>query len=118
MGVVISHYHRLWEIEDAFRLCKHDLKMRPIFHHKGNRIRAHLDICFITYALARQLMYRYRLRHGEKYSYDKLRKALAETRFLLLRQVKSGDMYGVPMSMSPIAKNLYRLVGLLWRSFI
>ena len=111
-GVVISHYHRLWEIEDAFRLCKHDLKMRPIFHHKGNRIRAHLDICFITYALARQLMYRYRLRQGEKYSYDKLRKALAETRFSLLRQVKSGDMYGVPMSMSPIAKNLYRLVGL------
>ncbi len=78
-GEVIADYKRLWEIEDAFRLCKHDLKMRPIFHRKGDRIKAHLDICFITYTLGRQLMYRYRLQQGERASYDVLHEALAET---------------------------------------
>ena len=111
-GEVIANYRRLWEIEAAFRLCKHDLKMRPIFHRKGARIRAHLDICFITYALGRQLMYRYHLQQGKKASYDVLREALAETEFSRLRHIKSGDLYAVPMSMSPVAKKLYRLVGL------
>ena len=50
-GEVTGDYRRLGEIEDTFRLCKHDLKMRPIFHRKGDRIKAHLDICFITYTL-------------------------------------------------------------------
>ena len=69
--------------------------MRPIFHRKGDRIKAHLDICFITYTLARQLMYRYRLQQGEKVelesgrglasraSYDVLRDELAQTEFSL-----------------------------------
>ena len=112
VGEVIANHKRLWETEDAFRLCKHDLKMRPIFHRKGDRIKAHLDICFITYALGRQLMYRYRLHQGERLSYDVLRAALAETEFSLLRHIKSGELYGVPMSASPVAKNLYLLVGL------
>ena len=112
VGEVIANYRRLWVIEDAFRLCKHDLKMRPIFHRKGDRIKAHLDICFITYTLARQLMYRYRLQQGEQASYDVLRDELAQTEFSLLRHIKRGDLYGVPTNPSPVAKNLYRLVGL------
>ena len=111
-GEVIANYRRLWEIEAAFRLCKHDLKMRPIFHRKGVRIKAHLDICFITYALGRQLMYRYRLQQGKKASYDVLLEALAEVEFSRLRHLKSGDLYGIPMAMSPVAKKLYSLVGL------
>ena len=82
-SAVIANYKRLWEIEAAFRLCKHDLKMRPIFHRKGDRIKAHLDICFITYTLGRQLMYRYHLHQGEQASYDVLRAALVETEFSL-----------------------------------
>ncbi len=42
-GKVIASYRRLWEIEEAFRSSKHDLKMRPIFHRKGDRLRAHQD---------------------------------------------------------------------------
>ena len=109
---VIANYSRLWEIEDSFRLCKHDLKMRPIFHRKGSRIRAHLDICFITYALARQLTYRYRLQQGKSVSYANLRKELVRTRFSLLRHVKSGELYGVPTKAHPIVQSLYRLVDL------
>jgi transposase len=28
----ISHYHGLWQVEETFRLSKHDLSIRPIFH--------------------------------------------------------------------------------------
>ena len=113
---IIANYRRLWEIEEAFRLCKHDLKMRPIFHRKGSRIKAHLDICFITYALGRQLMYRYRLQQSKRVSYEVLRNTLAQTEFSLLRHIKSGELYGVPAKMQPLARILYRLVGLKYSS--
>lgn len=34
--------HQLWQVEDSFRVTKHDLRARPIFHGTERRIRAHL----------------------------------------------------------------------------
>jgi hypothetical protein len=31
---VIGAYHRLLHIEASFRMSKHDLAARPIYHHK------------------------------------------------------------------------------------
>ena len=47
---VLGQYHNLWNVEDAFRVTKHDLKVRPIFHWKPGRVQAHLTISFIAYA--------------------------------------------------------------------
>ena len=33
---VIDAYHQLWRIEKAFRMSKHDLQARPIYHHTAN----------------------------------------------------------------------------------
>ena len=33
---VIGAYHQLWRIEKAFRMSKHDLQARPIYHHTRN----------------------------------------------------------------------------------
>ena len=41
---VIGAYHRLFEIERSFRMSKHDLAARPIYHHKRAWIEAHLTI--------------------------------------------------------------------------
>ena len=35
---VIDAYHRLWHIEKSFRMSKHDLRARPIYHHKRESI--------------------------------------------------------------------------------
>ena len=43
---IIAQYHNLWKVEKAFRMSKSDLQERPIFHHKLERIRGHLLICF------------------------------------------------------------------------
>jgi transposase len=53
---------RLWKIymqlnqaEASFRMSKSDLGMRPIFHHRGDRVQAHIFICFLALSMYRSL---------------------------------------------------------------
>lgn len=50
---VIDAYHRLYQIEKAFRMSKHDLQARPIYHRKRESIDAHLTIVFAALAVGR-----------------------------------------------------------------
>jgi len=50
---VISAYHQLFEIERSFRMSKHDLQARPIYHHLRDSIEAHLTIVFAALAVSR-----------------------------------------------------------------
>jgi Transposase DDE domain len=49
---VIDAYHQLWRIEKSFRMSKHDLQARPIYHHKRESIEAHLSIVFAALAVS------------------------------------------------------------------
>ena len=44
-------YIQLTEAEAAFRIQKSDLGVRPIWHQKGQRVQAHILVCFLAYAL-------------------------------------------------------------------
>jgi transposase len=48
-------YIQLTEAEAAFRIQKSDLCVRPIWHHKQDRIKAHILICFLAYVLWKTL---------------------------------------------------------------
>jgi hypothetical protein len=50
---VIGAYHRLFQIEKSFRMSKHDLRARPIYHRKRESIDAHLTIVFAALAVSR-----------------------------------------------------------------
>ena len=50
---VIGSYHQLWRIEASFRMSKHDLQARPIYHHKRESIEAHLSIVLAALAVSR-----------------------------------------------------------------
>ncbi len=52
---VIGAYGRLWRIEKSFRMSKHDLQARPIYHHKRESIDAHLTIVFAALAITHYL---------------------------------------------------------------
>ncbi|MGH3505511.1 MAG: IS1634 family transposase [Nocardioidaceae bacterium] len=52
---VIGAYHRLWQIEKSFRMSKHDLAARPIYHRLQDSIEAHLSVVFAALAVARRL---------------------------------------------------------------
>jgi hypothetical protein len=49
---VIDAYHQLWRIEKAFRMSKHDLQARPIYHRTRDSIEAHLSIVFAALAVS------------------------------------------------------------------
>ncbi len=48
-------YIGLTKIEDCFRVTKHDLGLRPLFHHREDRTRAHILVCFLSLVLWRTL---------------------------------------------------------------
>ena len=52
---VIAAYGNLWTVEKAFRISKSDLRTRPIYHRKNQRIKAHNCNCFMAYALYKEL---------------------------------------------------------------
>ncbi len=44
-------YMQLTEAEAAFRIQKSDLRIRPIWHQKEDRVLAHILVCFLAYTL-------------------------------------------------------------------
>jgi transposase len=52
---IIENYGHLWKIEKAFRISKHDLKIRPIYHRLHRRIEAHICIAFVSYKVYKEL---------------------------------------------------------------
>ncbi len=66
---IIDRYHELYKVEQAFRISKHDLQARPIFHFKGDPINLHILICFMALVVSK---------HIELTTGDSIRKFLSE----------------------------------------
>jgi len=54
-AVLWERYIQLTEAEWAFRITKDELEIRPIGHHKEERVKAHILVCFLAYALWKTL---------------------------------------------------------------
>lgn len=50
---VVLGYRQLYEVEDAFRTLKQTLELRPVYHRKEERIRAHVLLCWLALLLIR-----------------------------------------------------------------
>jgi len=48
-------YIQLTEAEEAFRIQKNDLKIRPIWHQKEERVLSHILVCFLAYVIWKAL---------------------------------------------------------------
>jgi transposase len=48
-------YIQLTEAEAAFRIHKSDLRVRPVWHQKEDRVLAHILVCFLAYVLWKTL---------------------------------------------------------------
>lgn len=48
-------YIGLTQIEDCFRVSKHDLGLRPVYHQKESRTQAHILVCFLALVMWRTL---------------------------------------------------------------
>jgi transposase len=54
-ATIISRYHDLYKVEQAFRISKNDLQTRPIFHFKEEPIQLHMLICFMALAVSKHI---------------------------------------------------------------
>lgn len=62
---IIDNYSHLWKIEKAFRISKHDLKVRPIYHRLQKRIEAHITINFVAYKVYKELERKLRIMNAD-----------------------------------------------------
>ncbi len=108
---ILSRYRDLWQIEAAFRLNKHDLKMRPIYHWTEKRIRAHILICFVAYSLVAFGKYQLK-KHKIKLSFQKVREELERVQYSVLQDKISRQRFLVPSETTPNQKKIFKAFGL------
>lgn len=108
---IISQYHGLWQVEECFRISKHDLKVRPIFHWTPARVKAHIAICFIALTCSRYLHYRVKTQQY-RLSTERIRQLLTSVQLSILKHVSSDQLYGIPSLMKQDTSKIYQVMGL------
>jgi len=111
---ILEQYNNLWNVENAFRITKHDLKVRPVFHWKPTRVMAHVAISFTAYTLVKHLEYRVKLQY-KKLSCEKIRQILIKAQTSILFDKVKKIRYGLPSRISQEAGKIYKLMRREWR---
>ena len=106
---IITQYANLWQVEESFRITKHDLKIRPIYHWTPKRVKAHLAISFIAYMLTRYLEHRVRLQY-KKLSPKVIRNLLLNVQKSIVYDKQKKIKYIIPSKIKPDAKKIYNLM--------
>ncbi len=109
---VLSQYHGLWQVEESFRITKHDLKVRPVFHWSAKRIKAHIAICFVAFSLIRFLQHRIREKTKENFSPERIREELYRIQESILKHTVDNNKYVVPSKPSQDAIKIYDVMNM------
>lgn len=107
---ILERYRGLWQIEEAFRVNKHSLKMRPIFHWTPKRIKAHILICFMSFALSKYSLYRMK-QSGLNMSLEELRGNLDKVEASIVKDTKTKKRYIIPSKVTECIKKIYNAFG-------
>jgi len=108
---LLARYRRLWVIEESFRINKHNLAVRPIYHFKPERIKAHIGLCFLAFALLRQALQRIRLAQ-KAISPNDLRDTLMSVQATIFRHKSNGARFHTPSRFTHAAACVYRAFGI------
>lgn len=107
--LIVQQYTQLWQVEKAFRLSKQDLKIRPVFHWKPQRVRGHILITFLSLFLSRYVEYRLaRLGYSISWIVDNLDTVFATQ----LEDKETGAILEIHSDVSETVQNIYRELGL------
>jgi transposase len=103
---ILGRYAHLWVIEESFRINKHNLSVRPIYHFKPERIKAHIALCYMAYATLRHLQYQVNLM--QKISVDTIIDELRGVQSSIYIHKRTKDRYRVPGAFSQTAAKIYK----------
>ncbi len=84
--------------------------MRPIFHWKPERIKAHIAICYMTFAVLRNLQYQVTLR--QKVSIEVILSELLHVQSSIHVHKLTKDLYKMPGNFSNTARKIYKALDL------
>ncbi|MEI6243006.1 MAG: IS1634 family transposase [Chlamydiota bacterium] len=107
---LLARYRRLWVIEESFRMHKHNLEIRPIYHFKPERVTAHILLCYMAFTMIRHVEFRVE-KQQEKISIEEIRKELWRTQSSLLLDKSTNKKYRLPSKLSVKAKAIYQTFG-------
>lgn len=105
---LLHRYRNLWVIEESFRINKHTLAMRPIYHFSPKRISAHILICYLAFAVTRYI-------HQDvndvedPISIESIREALGSIETSILKD-QEGRLFSLP---APLTKEAMKIYGAL-----
>lgn len=108
---ITDHYHGLWQVEETFRISKHDLRIRPIFHWTPKRVKAHIALSFMALVCVRTLTYRVASQY-ERLSPEVIRNELVHIQLSILRHIDTNARYCIPSSLTKHQRKIYHLMGL------
>lgn len=106
---LLGRYKQLWVIEESFRINKHTLAMRPIYHFKPERVQAHILICYLAFALSRYTQHQLRA-YEICMSIEKIRDELVQVEASIVRV--QDELYRLPSRISAEAEAIYRALGI------
>lgn len=105
---IIENYKHLWNIEKAFRISKNEIKIRPVYHYKNERIQAHICLSFVAYKVYKELERQLKEKEAG-YSVDKAIE-IAKTIYTI-QGLKPGskELFEKVMLINDEQRNLHRL---------
>ncbi len=111
---VRSRYADLHTIKNGFRVLKHYLGTRPVFHWTERRVRAHVAICFAAFGLLRTLIWHMRAyrQKGEPASEAGLLEALRKVQGSVIMSPDTGKLEVSPSNPTSFQKAIYHSINL------
>lgn len=109
---LLQHYRGLWQVEQSFRLSKHNLEIRPVFHYNTKRIEAHLLVCYAALAVIRHT--EFILKRVAKYlPFEHLHSLLTKMRKVIITD-KEGQKFQLLEDPPPELAPIYQSLQIKW----
>lgn len=104
---VMRTYRQLLKIEESFRVMKTTLQTRPVYVWTPEHVKGHFVMCFLAFALERELEYRLNKREIEN-SPETIKTALKSMTFSELEI--EGEPYYLKGKHQPLASQIFALL--------
>lgn len=105
---IVIKYSELWQVENAFRISKSDLKARPIFHTKKESIEAHILIVFTALVISRYIEIVSRVR------INRVVQILSQIKEVVVQDPTTNETAKKLTNLTNEAKSLLSLTDLAW----
>lgn len=110
---IYYHYRGLWQVEDAFRVNKTDLRIRPIYHWTTQKVKAHLAISYIAFSCVRTLQYLLK-EQGHNISCKEITYNLSRVISSVWQDRSTNKNYCMPSKPSDTAATIYKAISVAW----